>query len=399
MIKVAIVDDGVKEDKNLIIRKSICIESNLHIHKASKKELEYSVHGSNCARIINNYYSKIEIYSIKILKQNTCATKKQLIRAIEWCILHHIKVINMSLGTIDFRDFQEIEMVLCKAHQQGIIMVAACHNSNIFTLPASSKYVIGVKSIEGLNEGRYYYHSHPLDGIDITACSQHKLKNSVEKTSMCNSYAAPMITAEVCRILNENKHLSLNNVRKKIVKDSVNGKLEIEKAKKQDEKDYYYISSCKYNEYNICKDLDIPIIVLYDDNMKNVEEMMKEIKKQFYQDDYNLLTITTEQHYENSVDEILPIIKKTEEKQIKDRLEKLYAVYNNHIFILGCNKKWKIQAILNEVEVDLIVLPFKYEKNGLNQMFRNVKTIGDIYTIYGDNGREVYQKIVEVLSK
>lgn len=230
MIKVAIIDDGVGVGFYNIcdVNKKIEITSDLLINTINEQKMEKCSHGTTCVAIINKYYNNANITSIKILDNISHRGKSsQLIKAIEWCIDNDIRVINLSIGTVDYNDFEKIRDVINKAHSKNIIMIAACHNSNIFTYPASCTNIIGIKcsKINKLNEGDYIFNLYPLDGIQITACSEHKLIKAnleLEITPRCNSYAAPMITAEVCKIVDKYENITLDQVKQKLYESSIN---------------------------------------------------------------------------------------------------------------------------------------------------------------------------------
>ncbi|MBU3107435.1 S8 family serine peptidase [Clostridium gasigenes] len=230
MINVAIIDDGIGiglyDTYNII--QSIEITPELMVQNVDKCTLFNASHGTICAAIVKLYYPKAILTSIKVLnsKSHKCKSK-QLIKAIEWCIDNGIQVANLSLGTIDYRDFKKIKDTINKAYNKGLIIVAACNNKDIFTYPASCTNVIGVKcsKINALKEGEYIFNLYPIDGIELTCCSEHDLfKNGeyLKTTNRCNSYASPMITAEVCKIIDKFPSITLEEIKQKLYKSSIN---------------------------------------------------------------------------------------------------------------------------------------------------------------------------------
>lgn len=230
MITVAIIDDGIGVglyDTDNIVN-SIEITSDLIVENVDKHNLFNASHGTICAAIVKKYYPSAVLTSIKVLndKSHKCMMK-QLIKAIEWCIDNDIQVVNLSLGSIDYRDFKIMRETINRAYSRGLIIVAACNNKDIFTYPASFANVIGVKccKVNALQEGEYVFNLYPIDGIEITCCSEHALlKNDgdLEITKRCNSYAAPMITAEVCKIINKFPNITLKEIKRKIYESSIN---------------------------------------------------------------------------------------------------------------------------------------------------------------------------------
>lgn len=228
---VAIIDDGLNPDFCNFghIYRNIIITPDLKVRNIESRDLEKSIHGNICAAIIKKYYDDVAFVSIKVLSKTnngiTC-NKDQLIKAIEFCISNKIKIINLSLGTIDYRDFEDIKFIINKAYDNGLIIIAACSNKNVFTYPAACSNVIGVKAIADnkLEEGKYIFNLYPIDGIEIMACGEHKLFDGKEYkyTNKCNSYAAPMITAKVCKIIDKKPNLTLEMLKLELYKGAIN---------------------------------------------------------------------------------------------------------------------------------------------------------------------------------
>ena len=167
-----------------------------------------------------------KLASIKILNDSSRRSRKhQLITAIEWCIDTGIKLVNLSLGTVDFRDFDEIRNCVNKAYEKGLIIVAACNNKNIYTVPSSLTNVIGVRCRKIYTDAQYKFLQYPFDGTDIEASGRHMLTDiygSSRYTSPANSFAAPLVTALVYKILIKNSGIALEEIKEELYKDALN---------------------------------------------------------------------------------------------------------------------------------------------------------------------------------
>lgn len=133
----------------------------------------------------------------------------------------------MSIGSIQYNDYIKLNEVVNNAYENEIIIVAACSNNDVITYPASLSNVIGVKCLEdaNLSKDNYIYNIYSLDGIDIMACSKHKISDSLGNvifTEICNSFATPMITAKVCAILEYNPKVTLEEIKLKLYMNSSN---------------------------------------------------------------------------------------------------------------------------------------------------------------------------------
>ncbi len=227
-IQVAVIDDGVNEKKFLIgpLFKSIEITEALQIVPPLTSPPEES-HGTLCSAIIKTYAPQAALVSIKILNTNCVCNPDQLVTALEWCCKNRIRIVNLSLGSIDYRDFPRIAASVNRIVKRGVIIIAACSNQNKYTYPASLSNVIGVKAdLEGhLDEGQFYYNLYPYDGIEITAFANHQLIDtcSFSRTLYStNSFAAPLITALVFNSIKSNPSIDLLGIRKNLFQRSVN---------------------------------------------------------------------------------------------------------------------------------------------------------------------------------
>jgi hypothetical protein len=228
-VHIAILDDGVNEKyfDSISLANNLIVTKDLKIEKRADYNPYNISHGTICAGIIKKYNNNISISSIKILNDRGLGNRKKLIKALDWCIDNNIKIINLSLGSSSVRDINELRYIVDKAYKEGIIIIAANHNRNIMTYPASFYNVIGVKCDrkEILNIGEYIYNHQRVDGIEITACSKHYLINYLNNsygTENVNSYAAPMITGIVSKIVQENPTVSLTNVKKILSSNAIN---------------------------------------------------------------------------------------------------------------------------------------------------------------------------------
>lgn len=227
-IHIAIIDDGVNEK----YFDSISLENNLVVTREMKIENRTNYnpyiisHGTICAGIIKKYYNNALITSLKVLKDNGFGNISQLVKAIEWCIENKIKVINLSLGTNNSKDISILKSIIDKAYLEGIIIVAANQNDNIITYPAFFHNVIGVKCDREniLNSSSYIYNCQAIDGIEITACSNHILvnyNNIPYNTANTNSFAAPMITGLVADIINKNPSKNFVEIKQSLFHNSI----------------------------------------------------------------------------------------------------------------------------------------------------------------------------------
>ncbi|WP_024832648.1 S8 family peptidase [Ruminiclostridium josui] len=277
-INIAIIDDGVNEKYYQMGRLSYNLEITRDLAVCDR--LDYDPHspshGTTCAAIIKKYSPEADIGSVKILDSNSrTGVKTQLIHGLKWCADNNIRIVNLSLGTIDYRDFSEVKEALDYALEKNVIVVAACNNRNIFTCPASFEKVIGVKcDLDGLlEEGQYIFNKDPMDGIDICACAKHSLKKydgTGKVTNECNSYAAPMITAHVHNLLRNSPNMGVDEIKAVLRQEA-------------------YKENAEYSHsWEKRKDIDIPIILF---NNNSLHDFEKGLTQKFRRDGYNALCV------------------------------------------------------------------------------------------------------------
>ncbi|EPY6469952.1 S8 family serine peptidase [Clostridium sporogenes] len=387
MVKVAIIDDGVGQGVygDFDLADNIEITEQLEVLDGNDRYIFNRSHGTICAAIIKKYFNDAIISSVKILNyESHKSTKNQLIKAVEWCILNNIDVINMSLGTIDYRDFDEVKNIVDTAFEKGIIIVAACNNKNIYTCPASFNNVIGVKSTKArvLKEGEYIFNIYSIDGIEITACAEHRLlKNGVKRevTASVNSYAAPMITAEICKIKRRFPTLNFSGIKKNLYKNSCNYSKNINKVNNYinidwmnngvllnlDNKELKISSKYKIDEISSIKDLNLnkynTLIVL--DSIIKEHEINRSILEHLNKYNKNIIAID----------------------------EKHEDCESNMKLISRCNNIWHpllmehfYESCLQTKKIDIPIIVFYNYESDKENMF--MELVGNFNDKFRDNG-------------
>lgn len=226
-MQIAVIDDGINNGYYNAgkLLYDFEITPDLHIIERKFNNPYCNNHGTTCAAIIKKYYGKAEFASIKILDDSFgVSTASQLITAINWCVERKIKLINLSLGTTDYRDFDSIKKCVNTAADKGTVIIAAGCNNNIISYPAFLSNVIGVRQNSGLyGKDGYIMFNSPVDGIDCEACGEHCLidyRGKERITSPSNSYSAPYITAAAACILENNCNAGISEV-KAFLQDSI----------------------------------------------------------------------------------------------------------------------------------------------------------------------------------
>ncbi len=220
-MKIAVIDDGINFDYFPNIGK---LAFDLKVNKRDKivKRIGYDKttpsHGTTCAAIIKKHAPNAEIGSVKVISDTTMrGYAKHLIAALNWCLDNKIKLIHMSIGSCNVRDRFSILEAVQALEDNGCIIVAALSNNMKYTVPACSESVLGVRTSAILKNEQFICDDGGIFSTPFVASSIHELQDlngNSTITPICNSYAAPLITAKVHHLLENNNTLSLLKIRK-----------------------------------------------------------------------------------------------------------------------------------------------------------------------------------------
>jgi hypothetical protein len=107
-----------------------------------------------------------KLYALKVLNSQGFGTETDIIRALEWCIIHNIDIINMSLGS-SASSLLENEAIQA-VHDNNITIFAAAGNEERGpSYPASYPGVISVAAVDKNNKHAAFSNIHPT--VDISA--------------------------------------------------------------------------------------------------------------------------------------------------------------------------------------------------------------------------------------
>ena len=109
MIKLALIDNGIpyhmRNNRNQrIVHKSFLASKC----DPSEYKDDKSFHGAVCVGIITSICSDIELWDLNVTDSAGTTQITVLLEALEWCIQNKIKLIHMSLGTINYFDIKPL---------------------------------------------------------------------------------------------------------------------------------------------------------------------------------------------------------------------------------------------------------------------------------------------------
>lgn len=373
-MKIAIIDDGINEkyfDVGKIVL-NLEVTRTLELKERRNYNPFVSSHGTICASIIKKYNPEATFISIKVLEDyNGKGSKEQLIIALQWCIDNRIRLVNLSLGTIDYRDFADIAHVIKKAIKHKIVIVAACSNRMVFTCPASWPTVIGVRcDLSGiLQSGEYIYKNSEEDGIEIVASSRHCLinyKKEIEYTANSNSFAAPLITALISIDMQEKVTISIEQIKKKLYNNAKS--IAAEEAIHMDN---------IFEEKR--KEIEIPIVVIKSSRKQIHNVVGRTLGEVFRKNGYNAITVVG--NIENSdFAEGLISLKRLGKSLDTDSWERILSnlsrVFNADIILMCLNEACygEMMNIFN-FDIQIHLMRRKYKEKDITKIYRHLQEV------------------------
>lgn len=150
---IALVDSGVNK-KNCIRKEKITIDTKFNEYEENR-----TLHGTLCASIIQGINEEIDIYSIEILDENERTNYRKLQEVLEYLKDIDVKIINLSMATVNEKARIALEKACDILVEQGKIIVAAVDNLRGEGYPASLKNVIGVKGLRTMCQNEFWYNA------------------------------------------------------------------------------------------------------------------------------------------------------------------------------------------------------------------------------------------------
>lgn len=211
---IAVIDSGIDIQSDYF--KSRIIDGISIKYDFSNKKILYQKeffdengHGTQCAHIISKEASKAKFFIIKILDKNAQSSSACLIEALKLLLDMDIRIISLSLSTINNYYRNELEGICSELIRNGKILVSSLDNRCKKSFPAVFGSVIGVRG-SILNKANSYWYNKIYDiqcVEDIIPVMVRTINNSYVLFGG-NSKASALISGKICNILNNHPHIS-----------------------------------------------------------------------------------------------------------------------------------------------------------------------------------------------
>ncbi len=137
---------------------------------------------------------KADLYAVKVLDKNGSGQYSWIVAGIEWAIMNHMNVINMSLG--GGSGTEALKQVMIKANQAGVTVVCAAGNdSGPVNYPAKYPQAIAVSASNSADKLAYFSSRGPeiaviAPGVDIYSSYKGGGYTTMSGTSMASPHVA-----------------------------------------------------------------------------------------------------------------------------------------------------------------------------------------------------------------
>lgn len=156
-LKIAVIDSGVNARHPHIVAApqggaAFCPQEEDQPNSSWEDELG---HGTAVTAAIQEKAPGAAYYALKVFGTSLRTTSMRLIQALEWALDHDMHIVNLSLGTPNF-DFQpDLERLVRRAVESGVLLVSARLAGALPVLPGVLPGVIGVELDWELPRQRY----------------------------------------------------------------------------------------------------------------------------------------------------------------------------------------------------------------------------------------------------
>ncbi|HET7461751.1 MAG TPA: S8 family serine peptidase [Longimicrobium sp.] len=171
-------------------------------------------HGTACIHQILRIAPDARVIPVRVFGNQLETSPGTLQAGLLYAIERGVNVVNLSLGTTLEGTLHPLYAACEKARRQGIIVVAAGHNSRDWSYPAIFENVIGVSAAKFQSPYQYRYLPDEAHECQAWGVEQPVVwLRGEEQVKHGTSFAAPNITGIVCLLLERHPGATLEEIR------------------------------------------------------------------------------------------------------------------------------------------------------------------------------------------
>jgi subtilisin family serine protease len=200
-INVAVVDTGIELSHPDLASN---IKGGYNAISPLRSPNDDNGHGTHVAGIIGALDNTIgvigvaptvNLYAVKVLSRTGSGYISDIIEGLDWARTHGMNVVNMSLGASS--DIQSFHDAVIRAHDAGIVLVAAAGNDSgaAVSYPGAYPEVIAVSATDNTNTIAYFSSVGPevdlaAPGVGIFSSYKGQTYATLSGTSMASPHVA-----------------------------------------------------------------------------------------------------------------------------------------------------------------------------------------------------------------
>jgi subtilisin len=207
-VKVAIVDSGVESGHPRVgpVVRAIAVERDDSVEDGIKfvegPHADLYGHGTACAAIVRKLAPEVELISVRVLRANLKGSAFTFAHGLDWCIENDVRLVNLSLSTANESYAETFWDLVDQAAYKGVILVSALNNERKRSIPSEFAGVFSVACAPGHDRELVWFNRRgPAEwgaaGIDVEVA----WTGGATITASGNSFAAPVVTGHLARIL------------------------------------------------------------------------------------------------------------------------------------------------------------------------------------------------------
>lgn len=184
----------------------------------SRDDRDLHGHGTATADLVLQVSPSAVIVPIRVFGQQLETSVDALVAALHWAVDHQLDVVNMSLGTRRSDALRPLYLACERARRAGVLIVAsAANDEERWSYPAVFESVIGVGPADLKEPFAIVYRSGEALECGARASGQYvRLLGGQKGFVSGTSYAAPIVTGHVVRILSATGPLDVSDVRRQL---------------------------------------------------------------------------------------------------------------------------------------------------------------------------------------
>lgn len=182
-------------------------------------------HGTAVNGLIHRIIPEARLFNIRIYENEFYSECEDLLlTALDYTLSYlNCQIVNISSGISSCKNPNKMEAKLKQLYDRGIIVVAAYHNVGCMSLPASSKYVIGVDSNSKISNAlEYIYIENSLINVEAKGGLQRlPWKEGTYIADSGTSFATAHVSGIIAKMIQKDLNLNAKNIHEQLKNNAV----------------------------------------------------------------------------------------------------------------------------------------------------------------------------------